>query len=39
LPKGVTPAELTLNECMEIISKQQESGKTTAKKRYTKKSK
>ncbi len=37
LPKSVTPAELTISECMDIISKQQESGKTPAKKRYTKK--
>ena len=39
LPKSVTPAELTLQECLEIIQKQQESGKAPAKKRYTKKSK
>ena len=37
LPKSVTPAELSLEECMEIIEKQQESGKTPAKRRYTKK--
>ena len=37
LPKSVTPAELTISECMDIISKQQESGKTPAKKRYTRK--
>jgi DNA topoisomerase-1 len=37
LPKNVTPAELSLEECMEIISKQQESGKAPAKRRYTKK--
>ena len=39
LPKSVTPAELTLQECMEIIEKQQEGGKAPAKRRYTKKSK
>ena len=39
LPKTVTPAELTLEECLDIIKKQQESGKAPAKKRYTKKSK
>ena len=40
LPKSVTPAELTLPECLEIVSKQQENGgKTPAKRRYTKKSK
>ena len=39
LPKSVTPAELTLQECMEIVNKQQEGGKTPAKRRYTKKSK
>ena len=38
LPKTVTPAELTLQECLEIVSKQQEGGKAPAKKRYTKKS-
>ncbi len=39
LPKSVTPAELTLDECMAIIKKQQEEGKPAAKtqKRYTKK--
>jgi DNA topoisomerase-1 len=37
LPKNVTPAELSLEECMEIISKQQESGKAPAKRKYTKK--
>ena len=37
LPKNITPAELTLEECMEIISKQQDGGKTPAKRRYTKK--
>ena len=39
LPKSVTPAELTLQECMEIVNKQQEGGKAPAKRRYTKKSK
>ena len=39
LPKTVTPAELTLEECLDIIKKQQENGKAPAKKRYTKKSK
>ncbi len=40
LPKSVTPAKLTLEECMEIVSKQQqEGGKAPAKRRYTKKSK
>ena len=37
LPKTVTPAELSLEECMEIINKQQEGGKAPAKRRYTKK--
>ncbi|MBO7289972.1 MAG: type I DNA topoisomerase [Bacteroidaceae bacterium] len=37
LPKNVTPAELSLEECMEIISKQQESSKAPAKRKYTKK--
>ncbi len=37
LPKNVTPAELSLAECLEIVSKQQESGKAPAKRRYTKK--
>ena len=36
LPKNITPAELTLEECMEIVSKQQEGGKAPAKRRYTK---
>ena len=39
LPKTVTPAELTLQECLEIVSKQQDGGKAPAKRRYTKKSK
>ena len=37
LPKNITPADLTLEECMEIISKQQDGGKAPAKRRYTKK--
>ena len=38
LPKNVTPAELTLEECLEIVKKQQEGGKTATKsRRYTKK--
>ena len=37
LPKTVTPAELTLAECLDIVSKQQESGKAPAKRKYTKK--
>ena len=38
LPKNVTPAELSLEECLDIVKKQQESGKTTTKgRRYTKK--
>ena len=37
LPKNVTPTELTLEECMEIVKKQQENGKAPAKKKYTKK--
>ena len=39
LPKNVTPAELTLEECMAIVNKQKEGGKSTAKttRRYTKK--
>jgi DNA topoisomerase-1 len=39
LPKTVTPAELTLQECLEIVNKQQDGGKAPAKRRYTKKSK
>lgn len=40
LPKTVVPAELSIEECMEIISKQDTGEKPTAKgrKRYTKKS-
>ena len=39
LPKNVTPAELTLEECMAIVNKQKEGGKNTTKttRRYTKK--
>ncbi len=38
LPKSVVPAELTLEECLEIVKKQQEGGKTATKgRRYTKK--
>ena len=37
LPKNITPADLTLEECMDIISKQQDGGKAPAKRRYTKK--
>ena len=38
LPKGVTPAKLSIEECMEIIKKHQEGSKTTTKtRRYTKK--
>lgn len=37
LPKSVTPAELSLEECLEIVKKQQDSGKAPAKRRYTKK--
>ena len=37
LPKNVTPAELSLEECLDIVKKQQENGKAPAKRRYTKK--
>ena len=37
LPKNVTPAELSLTECLEIVNKQQEGGKAPAKRKYTKK--
>jgi len=38
LPKNVTPAELSLEECLDIVKKQQEGGKAPAKgRRYTKK--
>lgn len=37
LPKSATPAELTLEECLDIVKKQQEEGKAPAKRKYTKK--
>ncbi len=38
LPKNVTPAGLSLEECLDIVKKQQEGGKAPAKgRRYTKK--
>ena len=37
LPKTVTPAELTLAECLDIVAKQQEGGKAPAKRKYIKK--
>ena len=39
LPKGIIPAQLTLDECMQIIQKTDESGKpaTKGRKQYTKK--
>ncbi|MBR7134143.1 MAG: type I DNA topoisomerase [Bacteroidaceae bacterium] len=38
LPKDSTPAQLTIEECMDIIKKQEGNGKSTTKrKRYTKK--
>ena len=37
LPKGVVPADLTPEECLEIVNKQQQDGKAPAKRRYTKK--
>ena len=37
LSKNVTPAELSLEECLDIVKKQQENGKAPAKRRYTKK--
>ena len=37
LPKNVTPAELSLEECLEIVNKQKESGKSPAKRQYTRK--
>ena len=37
LPKNVTPAELTLEECLDIVKKQQEGGKAPVKRKYTKK--
>lgn len=38
LPKNVTPAELSLEDCLDIVKKQDDSGKPAAKtRRYTKK--
>ena len=37
LPKNVVPAELTLEECIDIVNKQKEGGKAPAKRKYTKK--
>ena len=37
LPKNVIPAELTLEECIDIVNKQKESSKTPAKRQYNKK--
>ena len=37
LPKNVIPAELTLEECIDIVNKQKEGGKAPAKRQYTKK--
>jgi DNA topoisomerase-1 len=37
LPKNVTPADLTLEECIDIVNKQKENVKTPAKRQYTKK--
>ena len=37
LPKSVTPAELTLEECLEIVNKQKEGGKAPVKRQYNKK--
>lgn len=37
LPKGAVPADLTPEECLEIVNKQQQDGKAPAKRRYTKK--
>ena len=37
LPKNVVPAELTLEECIDIVNKQKEGGKAPAKRQYTKK--
>ena len=36
---GASAQKLTLQECLEIVSKQQDGGKAPAKRRYTKKSK
>ena len=37
LPKNVIPADLTLEECIDIVNKQKEGGKAPAKRQYTKK--
>ena len=37
LPKGVVPAELSLEECVDIVNKQKEGGKAPVKRKYTKK--
>ena len=37
LPKGAVPADLTPEECLDIVNKQQQDGKAPAKRRYTKK--
>ena len=37
LPKGTVPADLTPEECLDIVNKQQQDGKAPAKRRYTKK--
>ncbi|MBQ5617044.1 MAG: type I DNA topoisomerase [Bacteroidaceae bacterium] len=37
LPKNVVPAELTLEECIDIVNKQKEGGKAPTKRQYTKK--
>ncbi|MBQ2289206.1 MAG: type I DNA topoisomerase [Bacteroidaceae bacterium] len=37
LPKNVVPADLTLEECIDIMNKQKEGGKAPAKRQYTKK--
>ena len=37
LPKNMIPADLTLEECIDIVNKQKEGGKAPAKRQYTKK--
>ena len=37
LPKSIVPADLTLEECIDIVNKQKESSKAPAKRQYTKK--
>ena len=37
LPKSVTPSELTLEECLDIVNKQKENTKAPAKRQYRKK--